>query len=280
MNEEEINRLIEAQVKKRTLDAEKKKQEEPTPPASPINNTIYETYGDRWYTAQDDPIALLRAESRLRNPWVAEQIRKKFPERKAEDIHVLDIGCGGGFLTNYLAKEGFIVFGIDTARDALECADRHDVTQSIKYIVGDAYNLPFSDGCFEVVCAMDFLEHVEDPDRILEETSRVLAPGGIFLYYTFNRNWLANLIVIKGVEWFVKNTPKDMHVLRYFLKPDELTKLCEKYGLKVVGMCGIQPKFFSKPFLHMLKTGTVADDFEFQITGSTTISLLGSASKT
>jgi len=279
MDHEEINRLIEAQVQKRTNEAEKKKLEEPPPPASPINNEIYNNYGDRWYTAQDDPIALLRAESRLRNPWVVEQIRKKFPDRKAEDVHVLDVGCGGGFLTNHLAKEGFIVFGIDAARDALECADRHDSTQSIKYIVGDAYNLPFSDACFEVVCAMDFLEHVEDPDRILEEAARVLAPGGIFLYYTFNRNWLANLVVIKGVEWFVKNTPKDMHVLKYFLKPEEVTKHCEKYGLKVVSMCGMHPKFFSKPFLNMLTKGTVSDDFEFQFTGSTMISYLGVAMK-
>lgn len=279
MDQEEINKIVAEMVQKRALEAEKKKQEEPPPPASPINNEIYNQYGDRWYTAQNDPIALLRAESRLRNPWVVEQIRKKFPERKAEDIHVLDIGCGGGFLTNHLAKEGYIAFGIDAARDALECADRHDETQSIKYIVGDAYNLPFSDACFEVVCAMDFLEHVEDPDRIVEEAARVLAPGGIFLYYTFNRNLLANLIVIKGVEWFVKNTPKDMHVLKFFLKPEEVTTLCEKYGLKLEGMRGMHPKFFSKPFWNMLKTGTVSDDFEFEFTESTTISFLGCASK-
>lgn len=65
-----------------------------------VNNDIYHALGERWYKAQDDPVALLRAESRLRSPWVAEQLHARFAGRK---LRVLDVGCGGGFLTNYLA---------------------------------------------------------------------------------------------------------------------------------------------------------------------------------
>src|SRR6202044_1133042 len=68
-----------------------------------VNNDIYHTLGDRWYKAQDDPIALLRAESRLRNPWVAEELRARFAGRA---LRILDVGCGGGFLSNYLAAQG------------------------------------------------------------------------------------------------------------------------------------------------------------------------------
>jgi 2-polyprenyl-6-hydroxyphenyl methylase/3-demethylubiquinone-9 3-methyltransferase len=65
-----------------------------------VNNDIYHDLGERWYNAQDDPVALLRAESRLRNPWIAEELRVRFSGRA---LRIFDIGCGGGFLSNYLA---------------------------------------------------------------------------------------------------------------------------------------------------------------------------------
>ena len=81
-----------------------------------VNNEIYHQLGEQWYTARDNPVALLRAEARARNPWVAGKIHRAFP---AGEVKVLDIGCGGGFLSNYLAREGFIVTGLDAAAESL-----------------------------------------------------------------------------------------------------------------------------------------------------------------
>jgi 2-polyprenyl-6-hydroxyphenyl methylase/3-demethylubiquinone-9 3-methyltransferase len=241
----------------------------------PVNNTIYSTLGDRWYAAQDDPVALLRAEARFRNPWVSRKIEARHGSRSCS---VLDIGCGGGFLSNHLAALGHRVTGLDEAEDSLQVAAAHDWTKTASYVRGDALHLPFGDGAFDVVCAMDFLEHVEEPDRAIAEAARVLAPGGLFFFHTFNRNLLSWLVVIKGVEWFVKNTPPDMHVLRLFVKPRELEASCERHGLRVTEWIGSRPRL-GKAFLELLRTHVVPKDFEFTSSPSTLLGYSGVARK-
>lgn len=246
-----------------------------SPQLTRVNNAVYETLGERWYGAQDDPIALLRAESRLRNPWIAGELARTFPDRPA---NVLDVGCGGGFLSNHLGSLGHHVTGLDASSDALAVARRYDGTSLVRYQQGDALNLPYSDGSFDAVCAMDFLEHVEDPDRVIAEAARVLKPGGLFFFHTFNRSFLSWLIVIKGVEWFVRNTPRDLHVLRLFLKPAEVRRSCERHGLVGLQLRGIRP-VFGRAFLKLLLTRRVADDFSFTFTPSTGLGFSGVAKK-
>jgi 2-polyprenyl-6-hydroxyphenyl methylase/3-demethylubiquinone-9 3-methyltransferase len=239
-----------------------------------VNNEIYHSYGERWYEAADDPVALLRAEGRARNPWIVSEIRRRLP---AGNVRVLDIGCGAGFLANHLAQQGFDVTGIDTSEQSLEVARRYDSTGSVDYRSGDACRLEFEDGTFEVACALDFLEHVEDPTRVLREASRVLKAQGLFFFHTFNRNLLSWLVIIKGVEWFVRNTPRDMHSLRYFIKPAELSRMCGECGLEVVLCRGFMPKIARTAFWKMLATGRVSDDFTFGFTHSTLMGYTGLA---
>ena len=239
--------------------------------ARPVNNALYDTLGERWYAADDDPVALLRAESRLRNPWVLEHIRA----RLGASARVLDVGCGAGFLSNYLAANALEVEGIDASAESLAVAQRHDASGSVRYVLGDALALPYADASFDAVCAMDFLEHVEDPEKVVAEASRVLRPGGLFFFHTFNRNPVAWLIVIKGVEWFVRNTPADMHVLRLFLKPSELQRFCGRAQLRTIALHGSSPVIWSRAFWRMLLTRVVPPDFRFQFTRSTLLAYTG-----
>src|SRR5262249_12907996 len=196
-----------------------------------------------------------------------------------QTVQILDVGCGAGFLSNELARHGYRVTGLDASESSLAVARQYDTTGKVNYENGDAYALPYADASFEVVCAMDFLEHVEEPGGILSEIARVLKPGGLFFFHTFNRNPLAWLIIIKGVEWFVKNAPPDMHILRLFVKPAELRVMCGQNHLRVECLKGFVPKILQRSFWRMLLTGIVEEDFQFQFTKSTLTGYTGLATK-
>lgn len=242
--------------------------------ATRVNNAVYDTLGDRWYSAEDDPVALLRAESRLRNPWVTRHIDK----RVGVPARVLDVGCGAGFLSNALARAGHQVTGLD-ASESLVIASQHDTTRTVRYDRGDAVALPYPDASFDVVCAMDLLEHVEEPAAVVAEASRVLRRGGLFFFHTFNRNALAWLVVIKGVEWFVRNTPRDMHLLRLFVKPAELRAMCVKSGFDVGEVLGSAPVVLSRAFWALLATGTIRPELRFEFSRSLLLGYTGFATR-
>ena len=241
-----------------------------------INNDIYETYGDRWYEADDDPVALLRAESKTKTPWILQKINL-YGMLKAE-TKILDVGCGAGFLSNALAKEGLNITGVDLSPESLKVAAKYDETKSVKYQTADAYHLPFADQSFDVLTAMDFLEHVEDPKEVIKEFSRVLKPGGLFIFHTFNRNFLAYLVIIKSVEWLVKNTPKNMHVLNLFITPKELADYCAAAEMQTKDMIGIRPVFSSIPIASVF-SGIVPKSLKFKLTKSLLLSYMGIATK-
>lgn len=237
-----------------------------------INNSFYDGLGDRWLTAQDDPVALLRAEGRVKQAWIEAQLLQR---RGGRSLRILDVGCGAGFLAHRLAQKGHAVHGLDSSSGSLKIALSGKTTAWFHR--GDALRLPFRNDVFDVVCAMDFLEHVENPQAVIAEAARVLKPGGLFFFHTFNRNFLAWLIIIKGVEIFVRNTPEHMHVLRLFIKPAELEGYCERSGMKLSAWTGMRPDFLRTAFWKMLLTRKVPKDFRFVPTPSLRLSYVGVA---
>jgi 2-polyprenyl-6-hydroxyphenyl methylase/3-demethylubiquinone-9 3-methyltransferase len=126
---------------------------------------------------------------------------------------------------------------------------------------------------------MDFLEHVDRPGAVILECARVLRPGGLFIFHTFNRTLLAGLVVIKLMEWFVPNTPKDMHVLHLFVTPDELRSYCQHASLVVNEMTGIKPVFSSISLRDVVR-GFAPANMRFELTRSLKISYMGCATLT
>lgn len=241
----------------------------------PINNAFYDELHEKWYESDDHPIALLRAENNLRNPWVEKVIMEKL----GRSCSVLDVGCGAGFLTSYLAKKGHHVSGVDLSEKSLAIAKQNDTTMSIQYQLATGYDLPFPDGTFDVVTAMDMLEHVEKPELVIKEASRVLKKGGLFFFHTFNRNLLSYLIVIKGLEWCFSNTPANMHVYPLFLKPKELCSMCSQHALQVETLLGVNPDYKTSAFWKMVFNRKVDPQFRFVFTPSLKTGYSGYATK-
>lgn len=241
--------------------------------ATKINNDFYDDLEEQWYHATDHPIALLRAENKTRIPWIEKKIESHFGNKGCT---VLDIGCGAGFLCNALAKKGHEVTGIDLSHKSLEVAKKKDETQSVNYIVADGYNPPFDEGSFDVICAMDFLEHIEKPETVIKKAASLLKKDGLFFFHTFNRNLLSYLMIIKGVEWFVKNSPKDMHLYKLFIKPKELKEILNKNKLKTLEIVGFSPSI-NLSLLKMVITKNVPPSIQFKIHNSLTTGYLGFA---
>jgi ubiquinone biosynthesis O-methyltransferase len=158
-------------------------------------------------------------------------------------LRVLDVGCGGGFMAEALAKRGAIVTGIDPSSGAIASARRHaqasDLT--IAYRVGSGEHLPFADGVCDIVVCVDVLEHVEDLDQVLVEVRRVLRPGGLFLFDTINRTWLASFIMIAIGENLMRLLPRGAHDPARFIRPKELAGKLGAVGLNAGRFAGFGP---------------------------------------
>lgn len=234
-----------------------------------VNNAFYDELKERWLSAKDHPIALLRAENRIRIPWILSKVQK--------GSRVLDIGCGAGFLTHALDEAGHTVSGIDLSESSLEIARLK--SPRVDYQKADAYALPYPNDSFDCVFAMDVLEHVDDPAQLIQEASRVLKPKGLFFFHTFNRTPLSYLLVIKGVEWTVANTPKRMHLYSHFIKPNELRAHLKNCSLFIEEISGFIPKLFSLAFLRLLFTRRVSDRFSFAFSKTLLTGYCGYANK-
>lgn len=230
-----------------------------------INNRFYDDLNDQWYLASNHPVALLRAENKVRVPWIIKEIEKHFPRK----CKILDIGCGAGMLTNALSKEDHEVTGIDLSRTSLATAKKYDPTKKVTYLWADGYDLPFEDKSFDVVCAMDLLEHVESPYLLIKEASRVLKHGGLFFFHTFNKNLFSFLLIIKGVDLFVPNAVKNMHVYSLFIKPKQLQKICEQCGMQIKTLKGFRPKLSHPAVFKMIFQRKIPEDFPFIFSKST-----------
>ena len=157
----------------------------------------------------------------------------------------LDVGCGGGILSEDVARTGLAVSGIDPVAESIEVARRHARSSglAIDYRVAAGEALPFGDGAFDTVLCCDVLEHVEAIGPVLAEIARVLRSGGLFLFDTINRTLLSKLAIIKVMqEWpSTAFVPRDAHEYQKFIKPAELQAAMARVGLAQREIRGIGP---------------------------------------
>ncbi len=181
------------------------------------------------------------------------QLRKLAPgrfvylDRVVADWHertVLDLGCGGGFMAEALARRGARVIGVDPSAGAVAAATAHarDAGLAIDYRVAPGERLDLADGCVDIVVCVDVLEHVEDLDRTMGEIHRVLKPGGLFVFNTVNRTALAAFVAVTMAERVLRILPRGTHDPRLFITPQEMAAKLAALGFAVSSFEGFGPR--------------------------------------
>jgi 2-polyprenyl-6-hydroxyphenyl methylase / 3-demethylubiquinone-9 3-methyltransferase len=156
---------------------------------------------------------------------------------------VLDVGCGGGLLSEAMSRKGATVTGLDLGDTTLEVANLHalEAQLSIRYLHESAEtHTQTHAGQYDVVTCLEMLEHVPDPTSVIAAITRLLKPGGQAVFSTLNRNPKAYALAILGAEYLLKLLPKGTHTYAQFIRPSELARWCRESGLELQDVTGLQ----------------------------------------
>ena len=201
----------------------------------PAEIARFEQLAARWW----DPESEFRPLHEI-NPLRANWIDERAP---VAGCRVLDVGCGGGILTEALARRGAAVTGIDLGEAPLAVARLHSIESGVevayRHVAVErlAAEAPAS---FDIVTCLEMLEHVPDPAAVVTACARLVKPGGQVFFSTINRNPKAFLFAILGAEYLLGLLPRGTHTYERFIRPAELAAWCRRAGLEVRDLTGLR----------------------------------------
>jgi 2-polyprenyl-6-hydroxyphenyl methylase / 3-demethylubiquinone-9 3-methyltransferase len=212
--------------------------------ADPQELAKFSDLAHRWWDPESE-FRPLHQINPLRLDWIASKA-------KLPGAQVVDIGCGGGILSDAMARRGAHVLGIDLATKALKVAQLHAMeadTRHVEYreIAAEALAAE-SPEAFDVVTCMEMMEHVPDPSAIVAACARLVKPGGWVFFSTINRNPKAFLFAIVAAEHILKLLPKGTHEYAKLIRPSELAQWCRDSNLNITDTRGMEYNPFTKRY--------------------------------
>lgn len=195
----------------------------------------FDAMASRWWDLDGDfkPLHQLNP---LRLSWIADKAGGLFGKQ------IIDIGCGGGILSESMARDGAEVTGVDMGKEPLAVARLHalEAGVSVNYRQGTAEQLALElPAQFDVVTCMEMLEHVPSPASVVQACADLAKPGATLVFSTINRNPKAWLMMIAAAEHIFKMVPKGTHDHKKFITPAELCRYIEAAGLIVKDISGV-----------------------------------------
>ena len=202
--------------------------------ADPAELAKFQELASRWWDANSE-FKPLHQINPLRLNWIAERV-------PLQTSRVLDVGCGGGILSESMAQRGAEVLGIDLAQAPLAVARLHALETGAKVEYRDVSAEDCADEMpeqFDCVTCLEMLEHVPDPASTVAACARLAKPGGKLFFSTLNRNSKSWLFAIVGAEYVLRLLPRGTHEWQKFIKPSELDGYCRAAGLQVDEIIGL-----------------------------------------
>ncbi len=190
----------------------------------------------RWWD-KDSEFKPLHDINPLRLKYIKEQVSEPLKDKK-----ILDVGCGGGILSEAMALEGANVTGIDMAEAGLEVAKLHLLESELNI---DYHKIPVEEfaeqhpGSFDLVTCLEMLEHVPDPSSIIKACAKLVKPKGQVFFSTINRNTKSYLFAIIGAEYILKLLPQGTHDFDKFIQPAEMDEWARESSLALKSMIGM-----------------------------------------
>ncbi|MXV44577.1 bifunctional 2-polyprenyl-6-hydroxyphenol methylase/3-demethylubiquinol 3-O-methyltransferase UbiG [Saccharibacter sp. 17.LH.SD] len=219
----------------------------------------FSALADKWWNPKG-PMAPLHAMNPIRTSWVKDHLPDALFQQ-SEPPRLLDIGCGAGLASERFAQLGFNTLGVDASAEAIAAATAHVKTvplpvyaAPLHYQEGHAELLVEQHKRFDVVCALEIIEHVRDPAVFLQLLADLTEPGGFVAVSTLNRTIRSYLMAKLGAEYLLRLLPIGTHDWKKFISPVELDRMAKQAGLT---LCHLNGMSFIPPRWHISRDTSV-----------------------
>ena len=226
----------------------------------------FDNFSNQW-RKNDGPAKLLHSMNKTRMLFIQERLLNRYQSLKTlEGIflekNILDLGCGGGILSESLAKRGANVTAIDTSEALIDVAKKRALNQNLKinYKVGGIESLKNKNTKFDIIISLEVIEHINDYKIFLQNIFLCLKKNGIVILSTINRNFFSYLSTIIIAEKLLKIVPNGTHNWNKYIKPNEIIECSEKYNIYLDKKLGLLPIPFGKNF-KWIRTKSISSNY-------------------